>query len=117
MLFTRTVSPAAMARKLEMAIVMITMMLLRCSKMIRLVFLDDKIVGSNLTNSELFHRIFQVDSCKKCYYDEETDTGDRKCGSGDVDSVECPSYSRSSCYAVANWHQVRKIFESDFLIG
>ena len=58
MLFTRTVSPAAMARKLEMPIAMITMMLSRCSKMIRLVSLDDKIVGSNLTNNELFHNIF-----------------------------------------------------------
>ena len=58
MLFTRTVLPAAMARKLEMAIVMITMMLSRCSKTIRLVSLDDKIVGSKLTNTELFDKIF-----------------------------------------------------------
>ena len=58
MLFTRTVSPAVMARKLEMAIAMITMMLSRCSKMIRLVSLEDKIFGSKLTNTELFHKIF-----------------------------------------------------------
>ena len=57
MLFTRTVSPVAMARKLEMAIAMITMMLSRCSKMIRLVSLDDKIVSSKLTNTELFRKI------------------------------------------------------------
>ena len=58
MLFTRTVSPAAMARKLEIPIVMIIMMLSRCSKTIRLVSIDDKIVGSKLTKTELFHKAF-----------------------------------------------------------
>ena len=67
---------------------------------------DSSFCNSGLEVEQMFSHPNQVKSCKNCYYDEENNSGEKKCQIGsEVSSKQCPDYANAGCFTTASWHQ------------
>jgi len=62
--------------------------------------------NGDLSIERMFSHPNKVNSCKTCYYDQETGQGDSSCRNGSgTSSQQCPEYANAGCFTSTSWHQ------------